>query len=429
MVVSNSMREASQTGVDAPPADFAERCFNVLVLVFLTGAFMNLFLTQEQVVDPGEGVAGARYMWGAIYVGVIILWSRHCKGSLKRLWNERAIVVLVSLAIVSAVWSDSSSTTLRRSFALVGTCLIALYFAVRFTIREQLKLLVWACGICVAFSLVFGLFHWGRSVDDLEGAWYGVYTQRNALGSMMALSVLLLLLWAKIQRASRWVCWIFAAAAFTLIILSGSLTSLIVFFVLLASFPMIRFLRHSQKPGTVIVIATLCVVGIVLWSGASWDTSAEAMGRDPSLTGRTELWATSALIGLDRPWLGYGYNAFWLGIDGQSADVWKAVGWAAPNAHNGLLEIWLDLGTIGVAVAVFSLGSSLRKAFHLVRETRAMEFAWPLLFLIVLIVLNLTESAFLEGNSIYWFLYVVAALDLSEICRRQPAIATEVREA
>jgi exopolysaccharide production protein ExoQ len=409
------MQETNQFASASQPASSAERCFNVLFLVLLTGAFVNLFLTPEQILDPGGGMAGARFMWAAIYAGVLFFWLRYCRGSLKLLLSERAILLLVALAIVSVIWSDSPATTFRRSFALVGTCLIALYFAARFRVREQLQLLACAFGICVACSLVFGWFHWGISVDNLEGAWYGIYTQRNVLGSMMALSVLMFLLWAQIHPGTRWMSWIFAAASFVLIALSGSITSLIAFSVLLLSFPMIRLLRSSKRAGAVIFIFAILVAGLAWWAGASLDTTAEAVGRDSSLTGRTQLWGASVLIGLERPWLGFGYNAFWLGTEGQSADVWKIVGWAAPSAHNGLLEIWLDLGAVGVAIAVFSLGSCLRKAFHLIRGTRAWEYAWPLLFLVVLIVLNLTESAFFEGNSIYSFLYIVVALDLSQL--------------
>lgn len=408
-------QEKTQPIVVPRPASSAERSFSVVFIVLLTGAFMNLFLTPEQILDPAEGMAGARFMWAAIYGGALIFLLRSCRRSLALLLSERPIVFLVLLAAVSVFWSDSPSTTFRRSIALVGTCLISVYFAARFRVREQLNLLTWGFGICAVCSLAFGWFHWGNSVDDLEGAWYGIYTQRNVLGSMMVLSALLFLLSAQIQSNWKWVFWICAAISFTLIVLSGSVTSLIAFLVLLFSFPLVRLLRSSKKAGAAVLIAGIFVFGLASWAGASIDTTAEAMGRDPSLTGRTTLWAASVAIGLDKPWLGFGYSAFWLGADGQSADVWKVVNWAAPNAHNGLLELWLDLGMVGVAIAVFSLGSSLRKAYALVRDTRDWEYAWPFLFLVVLVVLNLTESAFFGGNSIYWFLYVVVALDISQL--------------
>jgi exopolysaccharide production protein ExoQ len=422
------MSENNQIASVSQPASLAERCFNVVFIVLMTGAFVNLFLTPEQILDPGKGMAGARYMWAAIYAGVLILWLRNCRGSIKLLLNERPILFLVLLAIASVIWSDAPATTFRRSLALVGTCLIALYFAVRFKIREQLQLLTWAFGICAACSLVFGIFHWGISVDNLEGAWFGIYTQRNSLGSMMVLSMLLFLVWGQIQTSRKWIAWMFAAISFCLIFLSGSMTSLIVASVLLLSFPMIRFLRSFKRAGTVIFVSAVLIVWFAIRAGASVETTAEAMGRDPSLTGRTELWAVSALIGFERPWLGFGYNAFWLGENGQSADVWKVVGWAAPSAHNGLLEIWLDLGAVGVALAAFSFAVCWRKALRLIRITRAWEYAWPLLFLVFLFVLNLTENAFLEGNSIHWFLYVVIALDLSMLTHVKSSSGTKNHE-
>ncbi len=394
----------------------------------MTGAFANLFLTPEQILDPGKGMAGARYTWAAIYAGVLILWLRNCKGTIKLLLNERLILFLVVLAIASVLWSDAPAITFRRSLALPGTCLIALYFAVRFKIREQLQLLTWAFGICMASSLVFGIFHWGISVDNLEGAWIGIYTQRNSLGSMMALSMLLFVVWGQIQKSKRWLAWMFAAISFFLIILSGSMTSLIVASVLLLSFPMIRFLRSSKRAGTLIFLSAVLILWFANREGASFETAAEAMGRDPSLTGRTELWAVSALIGFDRPWLGFGYNAFWLGENGQSADVWKVVGWAAPSAHNGLLEMWLDLGAVGVAMAAFSFATCWRKALRLIHITKAWEYAWPLLFLVFLFVLNLTENAFLEGNSIHWFIYVVVVLDLSLSAHLNPSSGAKIHQ-
>lgn len=421
------MEERTQPNSVPQPASVGERCFTVVFLVLLTGAFVNLILTPEQILDPGEGMAGARYMWAAVYAGALLYGHRYCRGSLKLLLNERPILLLVLLAIVSVIWSDSPATTFRRSIALVGTCLIALYFAARFKIREQLQLLGWAFGLCMIFSWVFGWLHLGRSVDDLEGAWYGIYTQKNELGAMMVLSVLLFVLWGQVRPRTRWVSWICAAASFALIVASSSVTALIALFVLLFAIPMIWVLRNSNRPGMLILISVIVVVGIALWAGVSLETATQAVGKDPTLTGRTDLWATSILMGLQRPWLGFGYSAFWLGANGQSAEVWRIVGWAVPSAHNGLLEIWLDLGAVGVLIAVFGFGRYLRKAIWLIRCTRTWEYAWPLLFLVFLFVLNLTASTFFGGNNIYWFLYVVIALNLSRFqsaaARIQPEAA------
>ncbi|WP_049558612.1 O-antigen ligase family protein, partial [Limnoraphis robusta] len=71
------------------------------------------------------------------------------------------------------------------------------------------------------------------------------------------------------------------------------------------------------------------------------------IGKDPSLTGRTDLWAWAREMIDKRPWLGYGYTAFWQGLDGGSAYIIRAARWPVPYSHNGILDLWLDIGLLG----------------------------------------------------------------------------------
>ena len=408
------------------PASFLEQCFTVFILLYSTGAFVNLFIGSDQLLDPAVGVPELRYLWAVIYVITFALWRRHCRNSLGLLLREWPVILLVGLALVSVAWSDAPALTFRRGIALVGTCLIALYIAARYRLREQLRLLVWMCAISVVFSFFFGWFHWGAAVDGLEGAWIGIYTQRNSLGSMMVLSALIFLLWGKFEPLSRWKARALAAAAAVLLILSGSMTALVAFLFVLILFPVIRALtRSSRRVAGFLLLASTVAVGLGYWVASHFETVTQAMGRDPGLSGRISLWAASALMAAQRPWLGYGYNAFWLGLAGPSAGVWRVIGWRAPASHNGLLEIWLDLGAVGVAIAMLGFAGYFVKAFRLLRETPVWENAWPLMFLGIIFVLNLTENIFFGANNIYWLLYMVMALDLSLLeKRREKKIAT-----
>ncbi len=403
----------------SPPASLAERAFAVGVLLYSTGAFVNLFAGPDQLLDPGAGIPELRYLWAVIYVLTLGLWYRHCKGSLHLLLAEWPIVLLVGLAIVSVFWSDAPALTFRRSIALAGRCVIALYFAVRYHLREQLQLLVWMCGISVLLSLLFGWFAWGTAVDDLQGAWIGIYVQRNALGAMMVLSVLVFLLWSRWNPSRRWRARGLASAAFLLLVLSRSMTAFVAFLFLLLLFPaMGKLAQSARRVGVLLFVASMLLVTGGYWVGANLAFVTEMMGRDPGLSGRIELWVVSGLMALQRPWLGYGYSAFWTGLGGPSDGIWRIVGWTAPGAHNGLIEIWLDLGIVGVVIAAVGFGRYFRKAFRLIREVPAWESAWPLMFLAIVFILNLTENIFFGANNIYWLLYMVIALDLSILLGR-----------
>ena len=110
-------------------------------------------------------------------------------------------------------------------------------------------------------------------------------------------------------------------------------------------------------------ISIVAMVLVVLVAGfavvdAQPDVPLALLGRDATLSGRTGLWdAVLAAISM-KPLLGYGYESFWNGLAGPSASVVAAVHWIPPHAHNGFLDLWLDLGALGLLI--FGIGFVLR---------------------------------------------------------------------
>jgi O-antigen ligase len=116
------------------------------------------------------------------------------------------------------------------------------------------------------------------------------------------------------------------------------------------------------------------------------------------------------------PWLGYGYGAFWAGgWSGESAHVSLWVSRFANDpvvvhAHNGFLDLLLDLGLLGLAT--FALGFSLAtlRAVYWVRATRTAAGLWPLVYLTFILLYNFTESSILQHNNVFWILYVTVSM-------------------
>jgi exopolysaccharide production protein ExoQ len=400
-----------------------EKAFTVSVLLLSTGAFMNLFLTREDLFDPGAGLPGMQWVWSFIYLVTLFLLVRHCNGFIQVLLKERWIVFLVILALVSVAWSSVPWITLRRGVALAATCLFGVYLAMRYSFREQLKLLAVMSGVAAIFNFVFGVFGWGASVDDVEGAWYGIYVQKNGLGIIMAIAVFVFFLLYKSDAQFKW----FAGAGLffsgILILLSRSMSALLSLLFVFALLPLVRPLSTSiRKAVAAFGLAAAITAAGLYWIATHLSEATEAVGRDETLTGRVQLWVASVFQALERPWLGYGYSSFWRGNEGPSITVWQFAGWAAPSAHNGLLDIWLDLGLVGVAFAVVGFALYFRRSVTLFRQRPAWSNAWPLLFLAYLFLINLTASEFLTGNSIFWLLFTSIAyrvsLQLAQLNRR-----------
>src|SRR5205807_5896408 len=156
-------------------AGLVERIFVVLVLLLASGAFLNLGIAKEAHADPQAGSPFMRSIWIATYIGTLFLVWRFCKNTIRIATRQRWLLALLFLALASTFWSLFPALTLRRTTAVALTTLFGIYFAERFSIRNQIRLLGWALCIAAVLSLVFHFFGIGRAIDDLPGAWFGVY--------------------------------------------------------------------------------------------------------------------------------------------------------------------------------------------------------------------------------------------------------------
>jgi O-antigen ligase len=156
------------------------------------------------------------------------------------------------------------------------------------------------------------------------------------------------------------------------------------------------------------------MAGVGIYYAASNPASVTSFfDRDVTLTGRTTIWGASLLLGMDHPWIGHGFNAFWLGDEGPSGQIRKLAGWDVPSAHNGYLEIWLDLGLCGLAAFFLGLARYFGESIRYFLRGDGWEGFWPVLFLAFLILINLAQSALVSPNYFFWILYVVVCLRLS----------------
>src|SRR2546426_135997 len=131
----------------------------------------------------------------------------------------------------------------------------------------------------------------------------------------------------------------------------------------------------------------------------------QTMGRDMTLTGRTQLWKDLLRITAD-PWIGTGFESFWLGERVKS--LWSQYLWHPNQAHNGYLEGFLNLGWIGVALLGFVIAWGYRNVFgalHRDPELGGLRLA----FFVVALLYNVTEAAFRMMHPV-WIAFLLAVM-------------------
>ena len=140
------------------------------------------------------------------------------------------------------------------------------------------------------------------------------------------------------------------------------------------------------------------------------------LGRNSTLTGRTDVWAAVLPTMKRQPLLGYGFGSFWTDARRILYDI--------PTAHNGYLDILLELGAVGLAFYTVWLLSCARK----LHRALARDYQWASLaicFLLMSLIYNTTESSL---NSLAEQLTAVLVL-ASTVVSRKPITANNRKKS
>jgi exopolysaccharide production protein ExoQ len=390
-----------------------EKFFIVTVLVLYTGGPLPHFRAGQ--MDAIEGDSLFQLIYFSVYAITSFLALLRIKQVVRVAFTDKIMLLLVGFANLTAFWSFAPELTIRRGIALAGTTLFGIYLSSRFALDQLLRYVVCACLIILAFSLLFGLFlpQYGIMQEGFPGAWQGAFTHKNDLGRMMAFSLLMLFVVNFHHLWLRLLIYIGRVLAGGLIFLSTSVTALVVAGSVLIALLLARLLRWKSAVAIAACFSIIALGGLgLLYAWENADTILAGLGRDLTLTGRTELWAASIQAAQARLWIGHGYSTFWLGWGTESAQVWSAVGWPSPTAHNGWLDLALELGLIGTILFALTFFLAVYRAMVWIRLNRSPHAYWPLVLLFSILMLNLTESGFLGRNDIFWALQVAVTVGL-----------------
>ena len=113
-------------------------------------------------------------------------------------------------------------------------------------------------------------------------------------------------------------------------------------------------------------------------------------------------------IAADSPILGVGYGSFWIG---NTHNLWDGHFWKPAQGHNGYIDVYLELGIVGLFLLGGVLVSSYKRIMRLFIdhfEMAVLRFVW----LLVILIHNFTESTFLRGTVDMWFIFLLAVINI-----------------
>ncbi|HEY0835676.1 MAG TPA: O-antigen ligase family protein [Azospirillum sp.] len=409
--------------MNRPSVVFLEKLATVLVIMAFGGSVLPVMLTSGKAVPVEAESSGVMILFAGIYVVILALVMSRPWVAARIATISPLLSALVLLTFVSALWSLFPDVTLRRALALLFTTVFGVYLAVRWPMEETVAMLVTALGLLVLLSFVFvaALPEVGIDQNIHRGAWKGVFFQKNVTGRMMVWLILGLLWLGWIGYGPRLLRWGMLALAVVLLVMcrsgTGLLASGLVFGVMVAA----RLLRGEARALVPVVAgAAFAVVVIGVSAATNYKDVLFMLGRDATLTGRTELWAHTWYMLQDQFVLGYGFGAYWYDAFGPASVFIHD--WGINQAHNGWLELLLDVGLPGLVLMLLLVGRLILGSLALARyggERGAREAAWILAVTCGVLAISMSESVFLERHSLNWVVLTIALVRVALL--RRPA--------
>jgi len=345
------------------------------------------------------------------------------------------LIAFLLFALASVAWSDFPLVTFKHWIRDLGNYLVILVVlsdphpqeAVRTLLRRLLYLLV-----PLSILLIKYYPYLGKRFSDWTGAaeFIGATTSKNMLGALCLVSGIFFF-WDTVTRWSdrkdrrtRRILAVniaFIAMTLWLLNLASSATSN----VCLAMGCLVIVAANTgisrRYPGFLkfLTPAAFCVYLVLAFGFDINGDLAGAVGRDPTLTGRNNIW-NAVLSTHTNPIIGTGYESFWLGS--RLTHVWQLAG-QVNEAHNGYIELYLSLGLIGVFLFFLFMIATYRTICKRFSPSFSIASLGLALWAITLFY-NMTESAAFNGHFL-WITFVLVLIIVSAnttIARDAPSV-------
>ena len=365
-----------------------------------------------------EGSPFDRNVFTALIVTalVVLVMRRQRVGSLLR--ANWPIILFLLYCGLSIFWSDFPDVAFKRWIKAVGDIAMVLVVLSDPRLSAAVKTFLARAGfLIIPLSILFDI---GRAFSGL-GYRYGLATNKNTFG-MVSMIMGLGAVWrflailperrcehrtrqlmahGSIALMAMWCLWIANSATSAACFLLGSMLTVIT-----SRWSFVRkpIVLHLVVVSLVFVALYATIlnpnIGIV-----------STMGKDPTLTGRTDVWQAVIPMTPSR-WFGAGFESFWLGA--RLVKIWSIFPWHPNEAHNGYIEIYLNLGWTGIILLAVVMVAGYRKVISGLREGTNASSLW-LAYFVAAVVYNLTEAGLRIFNPV-WIFFLAAIIVVPKAC-------------
>jgi len=332
--------------------------------------------------------------------------------------EERLLVMLTVWPIITIIWSQSPQNTIYYGLNLLILTLFTFYLARAFEPERLMRFFVFCGFVFMVLNALTAIFlpRYGTSHGILGGvpALQGICIHKNAC-AYTTVFLIAPALFCKLQGNTAAVRrWFYVILGLIEIFLTQSRTGWILTILLLGFAALYLTLNKFQtRDAAALSLFFAMVIGFLSFGlYQNYTQILFLLGKNATLSGRTQIWGAVMLSIWKHPIIGYGYHGFWTGLHGESSNIALRVQWNPGAAHSGYLETWLEVGGIGLALVVWTFLRALRDATIVLSHTRATYLGFYLAILFMTAIVNIDESTLLGAPSLTWMFYLLACMGL-----------------
>ncbi len=407
------------SGLDAVEYFFASPRFSAALTLTIIGTALGAVLLREIM-----GWGGLLAIFGTLVVlaGLSLLARRH-----NIEWNGLlpiSLMVFVGWAAVSVFWSQYQWVTLGNIIYFGAVSMLGVYIAL---VRDTIQI-ARAFGdvlrLALALSLVLEIFSGiliDRPIGFLGitghlaqfGPISGIFGTRNHLGVIALIALITFGTEFRTKSVPRWTAIGSTALAALMLALSrspiGIGTLVVVVLATAALYGLRRAPARAKRVWQFVLLGLTIIAAVLAWIFRT--PLINAFSASNELNARLGLWRQMRLLVPLHELEGWGWIGQWrIGID-PYANFSLISGHAPTSGLNAYLDVWLQLGLIGLLAFLGLVGLALIRSWLLASRQRSFVYAWPALVLVALLITSLAESSILVEFG--WLTFVVCSVKAS----------------
>ena len=402
--------------------------FSAALTQAIIGALVGSLLLRELI-----GWAG----WLAILATLVVLASLSLLAQREEIeWHGLlpiSLLVFVGWATISVFWSEYKWVTAGSAIYLLSVTMLGIYVAL---IRDTIQI-ARAFGNVLRAALVLSLMleiFSGVLIDspirflaiagnlNVLGPIQGIFGTRNQLGIVTLVAIVTFGTELRTRSVSRDLgIGSLVLAGLTLLFARSPISFgafVVVMLATLALYGLRRVSPERKRVWQFVLLGSTTTVGAIAWAVRT--PIIDALSASNELNLRLAVWRPIRLLIPTHELEGWGWAGHWW--EGIPPFTYIRDG-LQPSALNAYLDVWFQVGLIGLFAFVFMVGLAFIRSWLLACRQRSFVYAWPALVLVVLLVTGLAESSLLVEFG--WLTFVVCSVKASrELSWRKAFAAT-----